>query len=182
MNLGPEEIIEFWFSEGIRPYWFRSTPTIDAAIRGKYQTVWERAASGALNHWCGLPAGSLALVIILDQFPLNMFRGSARSFSTEGQAIAVAAAALDSNQHTELDREQLVFLYMPFMHSEDLADQDRSVALFSALGIEENTRFAKHHREIIREFGRFPHRNQILGRDSTATELAYLASPRAFNG
>jgi uncharacterized protein (DUF924 family) len=121
-------------------------------------------------------------VIVLDQFPLNMFRGEAQSYSTGEQALEVAADAVARGLDRELEGERLAFLYMPFMHSENPGDQEQSVALFEAAGLEDNLRFARHHRELIRRFGRFPHRNAILGRPSSAEELAYLASKEAFLG
>ena len=128
------------------------------------------------------PEGALALVICLDQLPLNMFRGQAESFAGEALSRAIAAAAIERGFDQKLDNIQKVFLYMPYMHSEDLADQDRAMALFEQAGLTDNLHWAKHHREIVSRFGRFPHRNAILGRQSTPEELAYLASDEAFKG
>ncbi len=177
-----QEIITFWFSERVRPMWFRSTPEFDDEVRERFLETWQRAAAGGLEHWRQSAEGMLALIIVLDQFPLHMFRGKAESFSTADQALVVAAEAVVKGLDRELEYGQLPFLYMPFMHSEKLDDQNRSVALFEAAGLEENLRFARHHRELIRRFGRFPHRNAILGRPSTAEELDYLASKEAFHG
>jgi uncharacterized protein (DUF924 family) len=124
----------------------------------------------------------LALAIVLDQLPLNMYRGRPEAFSTEQRAVAVAKQAIAQGFDKQIPKDRLMFLYLPLMHSECLADQDRSVALFAAAGLAENLRFAEHHREIVRRFGRFPHRNAILGRASTPAELDYLASPQAFKG
>ena len=126
--------------------------------------------------------GALALVIVLDQFPLNMYRGEARAFATEALARQVADRALARGYDQELAAVEKAFLYMPFMHSENLMDQDRCVSLYEAAGLEDNLRFARHHREIVRRFGRFPHRNRSLGRSSTAEEEAYLSSKQAFLG
>ena len=135
-----------------------------------------------MDLWGESANGSLALVIILDQFPLNMYRGLARSFKTEQKAVNIALHALDNDFHRQLKKDKLVFLYMPLMHSEELAMQELSVKLFREANAAENLRFAEHHRDIIRRFGRFPHRNAILGRDSTVAELDYLASKNAFRG
>ena len=128
------------------------------------------------------PAGCLALVIVLDQLPLNMFRGEAESFSTEAQSRDVARHAINQGFDAQLEIEQRAFLYMPFMHSEDLADQDLGIELFDQPGLETNLRFARHHREIVARFGRFPHRNDALGRESSAAEIEYLNSKGAFTG
>ncbi len=180
--VSPQEILEFWYADDMRPRWFDSTPQLDAEIRRRFESVWEAAAAGQLDLWLGSPDGCLALAIVLDQFPLNMFRGTARSFATERQAIDVANLAVAQGFDRQLERSRLAFLYMPLMHSENLMDQDASVALFHAAGLQENARFAEGHREIVRRFGRFPHRNAILGRKSTADELSYLESPEAFQG
>lgn len=166
----------------MRPKWFASTPQLDAAIKAQYESVWAAALHGELDAWLASPEGCLALAIIFDQFPLNMFRGTARSFSSEYKGIAVAKHALDQGYDKLIDRAQVAFLYMPLMHSENLADQELAVQLFEAAGLENNARFARHHREIVRRFGRFPHRNAILGRPSTPEELDYLGSKEAFKG
>ena len=118
----------------------------------------------------------------LDQFPLNMYRGKTKSFATESDAIKVAHHAITNNFDANLTKIKLPFLYMPLMHSENLKDQNLSVKLYKRAELESNFRFAEHHREIIKQFGRFPHRNKILGRQSTNEELEYLASPKAFKG
>lgn len=177
-----QEIIAFWFSERVRPMWFRSTAEFDEEVRERFLDTWQAAAAGELHRWRQSPAGALALVIILDQFPLHMFRGKAEGYSTSELALEVAADAIDRGLDSELEKTQLPFLYLPFMHSERLTDQDRSVALFESADLENNLRFARHHRELIRRFGRFPHRNAIIGRPSTAEELAYLNSKEAFLG
>ncbi|MEJ2453619.1 MAG: DUF924 domain-containing protein [Candidatus Thiodiazotropha sp.] len=178
----PEQVLEFWFSPEVEPYWFNSHSALDERICTHYRALWEQAAMGALDAWAERAEGALALCIVLDQFPLNMLRGRPESFRTEQQAVAVAKAAVAAGLDRQLPKSRLAFLYMPLMHSESLADQDLSVSLFEAAGLEHNAKFARHHRELIERFGRFPHRNAILGRVSTPEELRYLASPEAFTG
>ena len=178
----PREVVEFWFSEPVRKLWFDATPAFDQQLRERFGSTYEAAAAGELDDWQRTPTGALALVIVLDQFPLNMFRGQARSFETEARSREVAAAAIEQGFDARLDDKQKAFLYLPFMHSESLADQDRCVALFESAGLNDNLKWAYHHRDIVRRFARFPHRNAILGRDSTAEEQAYLASDEAFKG
>lgn len=180
--LSPKDILDFWYAPEMRSSWFNSTPALDAQIRARFEPVWEAAVRGELDVWLGSPNGCLALAIILDQFPLNMFRGTAKSFSSEGQAIAVSKHAIAQAYDRQTNPAQLAFLYMPLMHSEDLADQDLSVESFAAAGLDNNLRFAQHHRELVRRFGRFPHRNAILGRESTPEERDYLNSKEAFKG
>lgn len=177
-----QAILDFWYSDRVKSLWFRSTPSFDEELRERFLKTWQAASSGQLDSWAESPEGALALVIVLDQFPLNMFRGKPESFSTEAQSREVAREAVERGWDRELDASCLAFLYMPFMHSENLDDQDRSVALFEAAGLTDNLRFARHHRELIRRFGRFPHRNAILGRESSEEELNYLASREAFLG
>jgi uncharacterized protein (DUF924 family) len=181
-TISPQDILDFWYAPEMRSKWFASTPQLDAMIRERFESLWEAAVRGELDAWRGSPEGSLALAIILDQFPLNMFRGAAKRFSSEGQAIALAKHAIAQGYDRQIEKAQLAFLYLPLMHSEDLADQDLSVELFAAAGLDNNLRFAQHHRDIVRRFGRFPHRNAILGRASSAEELAYLESKEAFKG
>ena len=178
----PKDILDFWFAEPMRSKWFASTPQLDAAIRMQFERVWEAAMRGELDDWQNNPDGCLALVIILDQLPLNMFRGTAKSFSSEAKSRDAARRAIDQGFDKQIDAARLAFLYLPFMHGEDLADQDLSVRLFEAAGLENNLRFAQHHREIVRRFGRFPHRNVILDRASTPEENDYLNSKEVFKG
>ena len=126
--------------------------------------------------------GCLALVILFDQFPLNMYRGEARSFATEARSREVARAAIDRGFDRDMPAEQKCFLYMPFMHSENLQDQELALQLFDQPGLEDNMRFARHHHGIVAQFGRFPHRNEALGRSSTEAENEYLNSKEAFTG
>jgi len=178
----PQDIINFWFSPPQNQLWFASTPAFDQQIRDQFERVWQQASNGLLDDWQKDAIGCLALVILLDQFPLNMFRGQPQSFSTEQQAVAVSKKAIDKGFDQVLQDSHKVFLYMPFMHSESIEDQNQSVALFENAVLKDNVRFAVHHRDIVSRFGRFPHRNAILGRQSSQAEIDYLHSKEAFKG
>lgn len=178
----PEDILAFWFSDAQRSRWFRSTPEFDALIKEQYLDTWLAAADEQLTDWQQTAQGVTALCIVLDQFPLNMFRSKPLAFATEAHARKVAKAAIEQGLDNELADEQKVFVYMPFMHSENIEDQHYAVELYAAAGMAENVKYANHHRGLIEQFGRFPHRNAILGRVSSTEEQAYLASPQAFLG
>ena len=178
----PIDIITFWYLQRIKQQWFKSTPELDNEIREKYYSLWKKAASRELDIWTNNANGCLSLTIILDQFPLNMFRGQAKSFSTEEKAIEITKIAVSKSLDKQLTKEKKTFLYMPLMHSENINDQDLAIELFELAGLDSNQRFAKHHRSIIERFGRFPHRNIILGRKSSQDEIAYLNSKEAFLG
>lgn len=175
-----QSVLDFWFAPEVAKHWFASTPELDADIRRRFEPLWQRAAAGEFDAWADSATGALALIIVLDQFPLNMFRGEAAAFSTEQHAVRVTRQAVARNFHLTANDQQRLFLFLPLMHSENLDDQDASVALFTAAGME--TRWAEHHRQIVQRFGRFPHRNASLGRQSRPEELAYLASDAAFKG
>jgi uncharacterized protein (DUF924 family) len=167
--------------------WFSSTSMLDHKIRISYESLWKKATEGKLNNWQNSANGCLALIILLDQFPLNMFRGESQSFSSEQQAVSVCYQAIQQGFDEEIMQqaggmEKIAFFYMPLMHSEKRKDQDNAVRYFEATGLEDNLRFAKHHRQIIREYGRFPHRNTILGRKNSVKEQQYLQSKAAFLG
>lgn len=177
-----QSLIDFWFSEETSQRWFKSTPAFDQGLRDDYADLWLQAKNAELDDWLEQPQGCLALVILLDQLPLNMFRGEPRSFETEEQSRRVARLAIDQGFDLDMPVNQKSFLYMPFMHSENLDDQKKSLKLFDQPGLEESFRFAKHHYQIVEQFGRFPHRNEILGRKSAAAEIKYLNSKQAFKG
>jgi uncharacterized protein (DUF924 family) len=165
------EIVSFWRNAG-PDKWFEKDEAFDRAVRSKFLAVHEAAGRGELSVWEDGAEGALALVILLDQFPRNMFRGSPRAFATDPLARAVAARAIACGFDRATDETMRIFFYMPFMHSEALADQDRCVALFAGAG---HSDYATSHRDIIAKFGRFPHRNRVLGRDSTPAEQEFLA-------
>jgi len=175
-------VIDFWFADDMRARWFNADEALDAQIRTRFESTWQAACAKQLDAWSETARGALALTIVLDQFPLNMYRGTARSFATEAEAIRISRDAVRRGLDRRMPGERQAFLYMPLMHSEELADQDECVRLFAAAGLSDNLRFARHHRELIRRFGRFPHRNAILGRVSTPEELEYLDSKEAFTG
>ena len=172
---GIQDVLEFWFSGDARKAWFHSSPAFDQTIRKRFAQLFARAATGDLRIWQTSPEGCLALCILLDQMPRNMFRGDPRAFATDERALAVAEHALAESFDRELTSEQKQFIYMPFMHSENLANQLRALALFESSGMTEQRRFAEEHVAIIRRFGRFPHRNAIFGRPSTEAEAEYLS-------
>jgi len=178
----PQSIVEFWFSDKVQPLWFQSTPEFDAELRDRFETVWQAAEQARLDDWAETPEGALALVILFDQIPLNIYRGDALCFATEAKSREIANLAIERRYDAQLTDDQKAFLYMPLMHSESIVDQDKAVALYEAAGLAGNLKFAQHHRDIVHRFGRFPHRNRILGRQSTEAEQAYLQSDEAFHG
>ena len=181
------DILDFWFlplgdpAHGqVRGIWWDSTPELDAEIKARFAALLDRAIAGALDGWAGSPDGALALILLCDQFSRNMHRRSARAFSGDAKAIEVARLALARFYPAAFPRDMRSFFYMPFQHSETLADQELACALFSALGSEDGTKYAIAHRDIVARFGRFPHRNEVLGRQSTAEELDYLKTADRF--
>jgi len=178
----PEEVLTFWYTEPMKSHWFNSTPEIDTLIKDKFEFLWQYAADDNLVTWQDSPDGCLALCIVLDQFPLNMFRNQVIAFSTEQHAVMVAKHAIIEDFDQQIEKDKLSFLYMPLMHSENIDDQNLCVARFEAAGLTDNVKFARHHRGIVEKFGRFPHRNALLGRESTPEEIEYLNSKDAFTG
>ena len=194
--LNPEEIhlvntiLNFWFCEESEPLWFCSTPEFDQKIRSQFLSLYERAASGGYDSWSETPLGVVALCVLLDQFPRNMFRGNARAFATDAQVLAIARSALgrgfdgalgdalpSTSRLSAWTSAMATFLVMPFEHSENPADQAVAVRKFTEQGGDEQLRFGLLHRDVILRFGRFPGRNRALGRVSTPDELAWLDSP-----
>lgn len=166
------EVAGFWRAAGPER-WFRKDEAFDAAFRARFLAAHEAAAAGALDGWGGSAEGSLALLVLLDQFPRNAFRGTARMYATDAKAREVARAAVTRGQHEAVEPQLRGFFCLPFMHSEDLADQDLGVALSRDMP-EDTRRFALHHREVVQRFGRFPHRNALLGRATTPEEQRFL--------
>jgi uncharacterized protein (DUF924 family) len=167
------DVVSFWHEAG-PDRWFKKDADFDKEIHERFSDTYEAAAVGKLSHWEQSAQGALALLILLDQFPRNMFRGDARAFATDPLARAVAAGALVRGFDSQVPEELQKFFYLPFEHSEDLADQERCIALNKAAGDIENLKWAEIHADIIRRFGRFPHRNAALGRASTSEEKDFL--------
>ncbi len=167
------DVVAFWLGAGA-DRWFEKDEAFDAAIRARFAATYRDAAAGRLGAWEASPAGALALVIVLDQFPRNMFRGSARCFAADPLARAVAQRAIARGFDRQLAMPGRAFLYLPFEHSEDPADQERAVALMRETGDADQVKWALLHADIIRRFGRFPHRNAVLGRTTTPQEQAFL--------
>jgi uncharacterized protein (DUF924 family) len=181
--MDPAAALDFWF--GAPPYapraaWFTKSEAFDAEVRERFGATLEAALAGTLPPaWAAAP---LAEILLLDQFTRNAFRGTPRAFAGDARALALAQRLADSGEHLALHPVQRVFAYLPFEHAEDAALQDRSVRLFAALAAEhppaaDYLDYAERHRDVIRRFGRFPHRNAVLGRASTPEEQAYLATP-----
>lgn len=195
--MSPDEVLEFWFgtpdpagdiSDAAFARFWKKDEAFDTVIRERFGAAHEQASRGELDAWGATPRGRLALVILLDQFSRNMFRGDPRTFAQDAHALELALAGIDAGELDLLTPMQRYFLIMPLMHSEDLATQERCVALFDALVAQTTdaglTRrfsaaadFARQHRDIVARFGRFPHRNAVLGRASTAEEAEFLQQP-----
>lgn len=172
-DVTPSGILAFWREAG-RERWYKRDDAFDAEVRRRFLALWQKASSGELASWENSDDGALALVIVLDQFPRNMFRDTPEAFASDALARDVARRAIARGTDRRIDPLLLEFLYLPFMHSEHLPDQLHCVALFENTDNAENLKYAREHADIIRRFGRFPHRNNILGRETTADEQAFL--------
>jgi uncharacterized protein (DUF924 family) len=172
-----DEILKYWFEELSPGDWFKPSVARDAEISARFGGVYEELKRGVPPSWLAWPDGFLAAILVLDQFPRNMFRGGPHAFATDALALALAKRAIAEGKDMLVPRERRAFVYMPFQHAENAADQARSVELFTALGNQLNLDFAVRHKEIIDRFGRFPHRNAILDRQSTEAEEAFLKEP-----
>jgi uncharacterized protein (DUF924 family) len=163
------DVLDFWF--GLEPeQWWKADPELDRQVRERFQELWEEKRSLPPGNYLSSAEEALAGVILFDQFPRNMFRGHADQFSTDPLALAIAKGAVDRGLDERLSKEQRGMLYMPFQHSERIEDQRRSMLLYTALGDDEMLPFAKKHHDVIARFGRFPHRNAILGRQPRPAE------------
>ena len=190
----PDDVLTFWFEDATRSpdalrrrgtVWFRADPAFDGECSNRFAASLEDASRGGLSDWAATSRGRLALVVLLDQMPRNIHRGSPAAFMHDAQAAAHCVAGIETGQDRVLHPVERVFLYMPLQHAEDLDLQRRSVEQFESLASEvdaawrdpfvENVRYAREHHDIVERFGRFPHRNRILGRESTEEELRYLA-------
>jgi uncharacterized protein (DUF924 family) len=172
-----QEILRFWFEELSDKQRFAKDAALDAAMRERFGGVWQAAALGELFAWRASAHGRLAEIIVLDQFSRNMFRDTPAAFAQDAQALTLAQELVAQGLDAQLAPQQRAFAYMPYMHSESLRIHDQALRLFAQPGLENNLNFEERHRTIIARFGRYPHRNAILGRSSTPQELAFLAEP-----
>jgi uncharacterized protein (DUF924 family) len=179
MAASPQDVVGYWRNAGPAK-WFAKSEAFDEALRLRFEPVHHAAARGAYDAWAATPEGALALLLLLDQIPRNLWRNSGHAFATDGKARALARAAYDAGHDRNVEAQLRPFFYLPFEHSEDLADQAFSIRLFTRLrdetGDEESLKWAVLHEEIIARFGRFPHRNAALGRTTTPEEAAFLES------
>jgi len=173
MRRTAKEVIEFWKEAGPE-LWFRGGDAFDARCRAELQDLHMIASRGELIDWVETAEGALALILLLDQIPRNIFRGSAHIYATDPMALSIANQAIELGHDRKFDTDLRSFFYMPYMHSESLSDQQRCTELFAQLPGSNSAKWAIHHREIIERFGRFPHRNRLLGRSTTAEEQAWL--------
>ena len=175
-----EGVLAYWFGAGMAERWFKPNPAFDREIRQRLLPLYRRAAAGELDNWAANAREVVALVILLDQVPRNLYRQDPRAFATDAKALAVAKAAIERGLDRELRQVERVFLYLPLEHSEDLADQEDCVRLVGQLDENQDwCDYAIQHRDIIARFGRFPHRNAVLGRETTPEEAAFLATPNS---
>jgi len=179
MTETPETVLNFWFNELTPKDWFVKSDDIDASITDRFSGLHLALSRDVSDEWRATPEARLALIIVFDQFPRNIYRGSPLAFATDGLALKEAKAALAMGADKAIVEDRRIFFYMPFEHAEDIAEQERCVTLFEALGNANYLDYANQHHDIIARYGRFPHRNPILGRASTAEEKAYLATPGA---
>ncbi|MEL7256035.1 MAG: DUF924 family protein [Pseudomonadota bacterium] len=172
----PQEVLEFWLDEVGPAGWYKQSDALDATIRDRFGPALQSASEGTYGLWLTYPTGVLAYIILMDQFPRNMFRGEARSFATDTHGLAAAKMAIHHGWDKRIDTPARQFFYLPLMHSENLCDQERCIRLMldRMPDVEDNLLHARAHREVIRQFGRFPYRNEALSRCSTGPEKHYL--------
>lgn len=172
-------VLAFWFDELVEKDWFGNSDAVDAAIRARFGDLHERLVGEFSSMSFDDPRTALAAILVFDQFPRNMFRGQPRAFATDDMAAAIARRAIEREFDAELPERQKIFFYLPLMHSENVADQEHCVSLCAALE-GDFMKYAIEHRDIVARFGRFPHRNRALGRESTEPEKAFLAGHKGF--
>ena len=172
-----QDILDFWFSPETQPNWFAKSDQFDQSLKEKFSDILEQASRAELWSWRKNADGRLAEILVLDQFSRNIFRDTPRAFAQDSLALALAQEAISQNLDKQLSPEQRSFLYMPFMHSESKLIHEFALKLFQRLGNPENLEYEIKHKIIIDRFGRYPHRNQILGRESTEEELSFLTQP-----
>lgn len=174
-----EAVIEFWFHEIEPLQWWQKDREFDLLIERRFGDLHTQAKAGELDAWRKTPLGSLAEIIVLDQFSRNIFRGEAASFAYDSMSLVLAQCAIEKEFDLQLENAERAFMYMPFMHSESQRIHLTAVELFQSLGLESNLKFEYEHKAIIDQFGRYPHRNTILGRESTHEELEFLQQPNS---
>lgn len=176
--VNPREVLDFWLDDVGPKGWYEASDTLDQQIRDRFLETWQAARAGKCAKWLTNAEDALAYIILVDQFPRNMFRGEGKAFASDGAALAATKLAIEKGWDRKIDEPARQFIYMPLMHSENLCDQDRCVRLMCERMEqgENNLTHARAHREVIRQFGRFPYRNEALSRHSTAAESAYLAA------
>ncbi|WP_232301230.1 DUF924 family protein [Gilvimarinus agarilyticus] len=172
-----DAVLSYWFDELTPSDWFRKSDALDADIARRFGALHKRLLDETLAVSTATASNVLAVVIVLDQFSRNIYRDQVRAFAADEKALTLAQQLVAEGRDQQLSAQRRVFLYMPYMHSEDLAVHDQALELFSALGFANNVTFERKHRDIIARFGRYPHRNHILGRESTEEELAFLRQP-----
>jgi uncharacterized protein (DUF924 family) len=177
-QMNDQHIIDYWFSDPVRAKWWTKDPAFDQEIRDRFEDTYRRAVAGELAEWRKSPLGRLAEIIVLDQFPRNMFRDQAAAFANDHLARQLTHEAVAAGADQNLTPQQRAFLYMPLMHSEKAADHEEAVRLYSSHpDLADNLRFEHRHKVIIDRFGRYPHRNEILGRTSSPEEIEFLGQP-----
>lgn len=169
-----QEVIKFWYEESTYENWFQKNEAYDNKIKSRFLELHTQATQGELAHWRNHSLGALAEVIVLDQFSRNIYRNQAQAFTYDGMALILAQRAIELKLDQELNTDQKWFLYMPFMHSESKLIHEQAVPVFEALGLPDVLKFELAHKVIIDRFGRYPHRNQTLGRTSTTEEIEFL--------
>lgn len=179
-NSAAQEVLDFWFSDNVEKHWFVRSDDLDADIKQRFSALYKQAHNGKLDDWADHLSSALALTIILDQFPRNMFRGSGRAFESDAKARQIAKAAIESGYDQQVTEKERAFFYLPLMHSEELADQQMSVELYEILGNANSLDYAHQHLDIIAQFGRFPHRNIALNRENTPQETEFLKTHSGF--
>lgn len=175
-----KEVLYFWFSETNKNKWYIKSESFDNEIKEKFEYIYNAALQGKLESWMEFAESALALIIVLDQFPRNMYRNTSKAFASDEMAIKYAKMAIEKGLDKKLNSTQIQFMYMPFMHSENKEDQEISIQLFSKPGLEISFDYAKQHKAIIDKFGRYPHRNKILERNSTKEEIEFLKHHSGF--
>jgi uncharacterized protein (DUF924 family) len=173
----PQQVLEFWLDEVGPSKWYNASDALDSEIRDRFERAWMNAGEGTYGLWLTYPSGTLAYILLMDQFPRNMFRNDGRAFQTDPHALAAAKVAIHNKWDMRIDEPARQFFYLPLMHSENLCDQERCIRLMlerMPVHGDENLLHARAHREVIRQFGRFPYRNDVLGRSSTYQETDYI--------